>query len=174
MPDAKLADYQWDATPRFSWGAQALFGWNRFATGLRFTQSGTTQTIGLPDPSSAADVTSTTWELLGQGRIATFGGNQVNALATVGRIRLGYDPESVTIDVSGSPVVVDLEPVNEWVTGVGLGVEAPVARALTAGLEVDHRMFRMTTAHRSGDEIVIGRESFHEWSARVSLAWSLR
>lgn len=174
MPDARLADYQWDAGPQVTWGAQALAGWDRFATGLRFTQSGTTQTIGFPDPTSAAAVRSTTWELLGRGRIATLGGNQVNAIATFGRIHLGYDPDRVTVQQSGSPIVVELKPVDEWIIGLGLGVERPVVPTLTAGLEVDHRMFRMTAAHRAGDEIVVGRESFREWNARVSLAWSPR
>ena len=169
--DAGLADYQWNVTPRMGWGARALVGRGRFATGLRLWRASSTQAIG--DLGRAPDVHATSWELVGEGRLAEVLGTQVLATAGAGRLRLGYDPDRITIQPPGpvSPIVVDLAPVETWIGGGGLALRRVVAPAWTVGLGLDARVFTIDTAHRAGDSIVYTRESFGDWSARCELAW---
>lgn len=172
MPDPKLADYQWDATPRASLGAEALVGRGRFATGVRFTQWSTTQAIGAPSTTELAKVRNSTWELVGKGRVAELAGNELLAVVTAGRVHLGYTPDEITIPTgSGPPVVAELAPVNEWIWGGGVAGRRSLGRNFSVGLEIGHRVFRMTTAHRSGSAIVVEEESFGEWNGRLAIAW---
>jgi len=168
-----LADYQWDTTPRAAWGFQALGGAGRFATGLRLWSTRTRQTIDASQGSSVA-VQATTWELVGRGRLGTVWSTQVLATASAGLLHLGYTPDRITLASygGGTPIVVDLEPMNEWIAGGGLAFRRSLARTWTAGLEVEHRIFGLDTAHRNGDAIEVGRESFDDWSARFEFAWA--
>jgi hypothetical protein len=170
QPDARFADYQWSVSPRLAWGGQALAGRGPFATGLRLWRSGNTQTLGLSgvtDPS----VHLTSLEAVGQGRLATWWGTELLGLGSVGRMHVGYDPDQLTVPSGGGPVVVDFRPVNTWIAGGGVALRRSIAEPWTVGLEVDHRVFQLDTAHRSGSTIENGRQSFHEWSARLELAW---
>jgi hypothetical protein len=110
---------------------------------------------------------------VGQGRLATVLGNQLLAVGSVGRVHLGYDPDRITINPGGlgSTIDVELAAVNEWIVGGGLAVKRSLTPDWATGLEVDYRVFSMDTAHRSGDEIVLERQSFGEVSARLALAW---
>jgi hypothetical protein len=175
-PDAALADYQWNTTPRGAWGAQALVGAGRFATGVRFWRTQTTQDIGLPGAPAGTTVRWTSGELVGQGRLATLWGNHVMAIASVGRLHLDSDPDRITIDPNGSvfPIVVDFKPVDEWIAGGGVSLKRALGPAWDLGLEFDHRVFGLETAHRNGDVIEVGRQSFGDWSARLELAWLYR
>ncbi len=169
--DAELADYQWITTPRMAWGAQALVGTGRFATGMRLWRTQTTQSIG--DWGPAPTVRATSWELVGEGRLAEAWGTRLLATLGAGRLHLGYDPDRITIQPSGpgTEIVVDLLPVNEWIAGAGLALRRKVMARWTVGLAADHRIFGLDTAHRVGDAIVVGRETFGDWSARVELGW---
>lgn len=169
--DAGLADYQWDVTPRLGWGARALVGRGRFATGLRLWRASSTQSIG--DLGTAPDVHATSWELVGEGRLAEVLGTQVLVTAGAGRLRLGYDPDRITIQPPGpaSPIVVGLKPVETWIGGGGLALRRAVVPDWTVGLGLDARAFTIDTAHRAGDAIVYARESFGDWSARCEVAW---
>jgi hypothetical protein len=170
-PDGTLADYQWDTNPRAAWGAQALAGRGRFATGLRFWRTQTTQDIGLPGATSGPSVRWTSLELVGEGRLATLRGVHVLAMAGAGRMHLDYDPDQITFDPgTGTPVVVDFRPVDEWIFGGGVSMKRPLGGRWTLGLELDRRVFGLEAAHRKGGVIVIGRESFGDWSARLELA----
>ena len=46
-----------------------------------------------------------------------------------------------------------------------------IARDWVTGVQVDYRVFSLETAHRNGDAIETGRESFGDWSARLAIAW---
>jgi len=169
VPDHALSNYQWSTSPHLGWGGQALLGFGRFATGARVWSTATDQAIGLPDEASAR-VRRTSLELVGHGRLARWGGAELSGIASVGWLHLGYQPDQVTISSGGSPVVVDLAPVNEWIAGGGLAIKRALASAWTLGLELDRRMFRLDTAHRDGNTIVERRETFGDWSARLELA----
>lgn len=168
--DAGLADYQWDTTPRVGWGVLALVGRGRLACGLRAWRASTTQSIG--DLGEAPAVHATSWELVGEGRLAEVMGIRVLATAGAGRLHLGYEPDRITIQPPGapSPIVVDLAPVGTWIAGGGLMLRRAVVPAWTVGIGFDARVFSIDTAHRAGDEIVVGRETFGDWSARFELA----
>jgi len=172
-PDPKLANYQWDAGPRAAWGSQALAGMARFAAGLRVWRAETRQKIDVPDAPTSTTVRMTSLELVGRGPLATALGTRVSAVGSVGRLHLGYHPDRVTVQPSGSgsPIVVDLAPVDEWIAGGGVALQRPLSGPWTASLEVDHRVFGLDTAHRNGDVIEYRRESFRDWSARLELAW---
>lgn len=171
--DGRLADYQWDVLPRVGWGAEALAGTGRFATGVRLWATRTTQRIGVagePDPT----VRATSIEVVGRGRVASIAGLEVSVNASAGRLHLGYDPDRVTIATSGPPVEVRFDPVDEWIGGGGLGLRRSLGRDWSASLEVDRRVFGLRTAHRNGDEIEVTRETFGDWNARLGLAWLRR
>lgn len=176
LPDASLADYQWDVAPRAAWGLCTRIGTDRASGGLRLWNAQTTQDLGAASATSSPQVNLTSWELVGRGRIARFGGIAFQAIGSFGRMRLSYQPQRVTIQPSGpgGPVTVDLKPVTEWIGGGGLALQRPLSRQWEADLEVDHRVFAMDTAHRKGDAIEYRRESFGEWSARLGLAWVYR
>ena len=169
--DPHLADYQWNANPRVAWGAQALAGIGRYGAGLRVWRSQTTQHIAMADDENPA-VRATSLELVGRGRLLTGWGNEFEASVATGWLHLGYAPDHVTIASSGGGPAIDvaLKPVDEWVAGGGFAVRRPVTEAWTAALELDSRVFGMKTAHRSGSTIVVGRERFSDWSARLELA----
>ncbi len=165
-----LADYQWNTTPRPSWGAQVLAGRNRFAAGLRLWRTQTTQAMG--DLVAAPTVRATSWELVGEGLLAEAWGARLLATAGVGWLHLGYQPDEVTIQPSGAgaPIVVDLAPADEWIAGGGLALRRSLVADWTLGLAIDARVFGLEAAHRVGDTVVVERESFGDWSARVELA----
>ncbi|MGH7731090.1 MAG: hypothetical protein ACRENJ_07555 [Candidatus Eiseniibacteriota bacterium] len=168
--DAGLADYQWDTSPRFAWGVRALVGRGRFAGGLRVWRAVSVQSIG--DLGEAPEVRATSWELVGEGRLAEVRGTRVLATAGAGRLHLGYEPDRITIQPPGapSPIVVDLAPVGAWIGGAGLALRREVVAGWTAGLGVEARVFSIDTAHRAGNVIVNTRETFGDWSARFELA----
>jgi len=170
--DDHLADYRWSVTPRPSWGVQAMAGRGPWSTGVRLTRTGTTQLLGIPDPSSAARVNATGLEWVGQARFATVAGFELMAAASGGRLHLGYDPDRVefTPGGSGTPVTVELSPVDNWIGGAGFGARRPLAGRWTAALSIERRIFSMETAHRDGGAIVVERERFGDWNARVELA----
>jgi hypothetical protein len=173
--DASLADYQWETTPQMAFGAQALVGAGRFATGFRWWSAQTTQVLGLPAPTTDPSVHWNTAELVGQGRLVSVLGNQFMATASMGRMFLSYHPDHVAIDTgTGTPTVVDFKPVDEWIGGAGLGIQRPLHDSWRLGVEVEHRIFALDTAHRNGSVIETGRQSFGDWSARFEIAWLTR
>lgn len=168
-PDGALADYQWDTTPGIAWGAQALAGTGPWTTGVRFWSARTVQTIGLDAPT--ANVNRTSWEAIGQARLATWWGNELSLGGSAGRMHLSYRPDRVSIDVgTGTPVDVELRPIDTWVLGGGAALRRTWNTRWTLGLEVDRRAFSLETAHRNGATIEMARESFDDWSAQVEFA----
>jgi hypothetical protein len=174
--DDGLADFQWDTTPRVDWGAQALVGRGRFASGLRLWRARTRLQLDPSDASASAGVRATSTELIGHGRLATTLGCELMAVASAGLLHLGYHPDRVSIAPAGggAPIAVDLAPVNEWIGGAGLALRRPLGGPWTAGVELDHRLFGLDTAHRNGAVIEYGRRTFGDWSARLELAWVSR
>jgi hypothetical protein len=168
--DAGLADYHWDITPRPGWGLRALAGRRRLAAGLRVWRASSSQSIG--DLGPAPHVRATSWELIGEGRLAERWGTQVLATAGAGRLRIGYDPDRITLQPPGpvSPIVVAMAPVGAWIWGGGFALRREVTAGWTMGLGVDARVFAIDTAHRAGGAIVVARESFGDWSARFEFA----
>jgi hypothetical protein len=173
--DPALADYQWNVTPRLDWGAQTLVGRGRFAGGLRLWRTQATQQID-PAASMNANVRATSSELVGQARLASALGCELTGVASTGVLHLGYHPDQVTITPpgGGAPIAVDLEPVNAWIGGAGLGVRRSLLGPWAAGVTVDHRFFSLDTAHRNGSQIEYGRQAFSDWCARLELAWVSR
>jgi hypothetical protein len=174
QPAGASADYQWDVRPHVAWGGQALAGFGRFAAGLRFWSTGTTQALGLSG-SSDPRVRLNSLELVARARVAAWRVLSLHATASGGRLGLHFDPDHVTVDTGGTPVEVELAPIHEWVGGAGLAVEAPLPGSISVGLEGERRLWALDTAHRSGSNVVYARDSFGDWSARFSLrrAWHL-
>jgi len=172
-PDEALSNYQWNTLPRAAWGVQARAGRGPAALGVRFGRTQTTQTMQLPAGDQVSRVGMTSLELVGEGRFAHVAGLDLAATASAGWLRLGYSPDHLSIDPgTGSPIEVRFDPVNEWIAGGGIALQRPLAGPWFAGLNVDHRIFRMDTAHRNGSEIEYRRETFGDWSARLELSWA--
>lgn len=174
QPVGTLADYQWDVRPQAAWGAQALAGLGPFAAGLRWWSSSTTQSLGLSGQADAR-VHANSFELVARARVASWHVFSLHATATGGRLGLGFDPDHVTVDTGGTPVEVELAPLQEWVGGAGLALEAPLPGDWGVGLEGERRVYALDTAHRSGSGVVYARETFGDWSARFALrrTWNL-
>lgn len=173
LPDRGLSDYQWDTTPRPSWGAQVLAGIGPLDAGVRMLTAQTTQDLSIAGATSP-QAQWTAWDFVAQVRMLEFRGTSIHAIGSVGRMRLSYDPDRLRFDPGGGapPVQVELRPVDELTVGGGIALKRIVARHWRVGLEVDHRVFSMDTAHRNGTAIEYGRESFGEWNGRLELAWA--
>jgi hypothetical protein len=172
LPDRGLDDFAWDVSPHPSWGAQALATLGPAALGLRYTRSSTTQDLGAASSVASARVRSSALELVARGDLVGlegFGGG-LYAVASAGRLHLGYDPDRVTMDTGSGPVDVELAPVGTWTYGGGLGVKRGLAAGWNVALETTHRRFELDTAHRNGGEVTYERRNFGEWSARVALS----
>ncbi len=165
QPERDLADYQWRTLPSAAWGIQALAEADRWSGGVRLWNTHARQEIGAAEP---ATVRSTSFELVGRGRLLNVGASQVLATASGGRLHLGYDPDH--IEVSGDANAVKLGPIDEWIAGAGLALERRVAGAWRVGFEVERRFFGLDTAHRDGEVNVERRETMGDWNARVELA----
>jgi hypothetical protein len=172
QPVSRMADYQWDVRPHAGWGAQALVGRGGWSVGPRLWRSGTTQALGLagtPDPH----VSTTSLELVTRARLASWRTVECLALASGGRLAIGYQPDRLTLDTSAGPVEVAFAPVSSWIAGAGVALLAPVAGGWTVGMETERRVFALDTAHRSGASVVYGRETLGDWHMRFELgrAW---
>lgn len=168
QPVSALADYQWDVRPRIAWGARVTAGLGRFDAGLRWWSSGTAQALGLPG-TPGVQVHANSLELVARTRLAGVRGLSLLAMASGGRLGLGFDPDHVTVDAGGTPVEVDLAPVHEWVGGAGLALEGSLAGGWGFGLEGERRVWALDTAHRDGSGVTYARDTFGDWSARLAL-----
>jgi opacity protein-like surface antigen len=170
LADSRLADYQWDTSPRPAWGAQALAGRGPLACGARLWSAQTTQRIDLPGSSVEPRVRLTSVELVGMGRVATLGSSEILISGDVGRLHLGYDPDQITLPGPGIPIIVQFSAVDEWTGGGGVGVRRGFGPRWSLALGVEHDFFGLDTAHRSGAAVVYGRESLGDWSAHLEVA----
>ena len=169
--DPSLADYQWDTRMRAAFGVEALLGQGRYAVGTRLWRTRTTQVIDAPGVQSDPTVRATTFEGVGRVGLLESRGLKLAAMVSVGRRHLGYTPDALTIDTgSGTSASVSLAAVNEWVASGGLALEHELPGGWDLGLQVEHGVFGLDTAHRVGAGIETGRESFSEWNARFALA----
>ena len=167
--DPRLADYQWDVSPRSTWGAEALLGRGGFGGGVRVWGARATQSIDATSGTTAA-VQALGGEAVWRGRFAQAWGLEWSAVTSAGALRLGYDPDHVSIPSGGGPIEVDLEPVLAWTGSGGVGIERRSAGPWSVRMEVEHRRFEIETAHQVGGAVVTGREWFGNWSARLELA----
>lgn len=169
LPDPSLSDYHWRMTPRMGWGAETWVGFGRYAGGIRLWTTSTPQEIGASGAPASTTVTRTSLELVGRATLAHVAGLEFFASAGAGRVHLGYHPDRVSIPSPGGPVDVTFAAIDEWIGGGGLGLSRPLAHGWDAGLELEHRIFTLDTAHRAGTTVVSERSTFGDWSARLAL-----
>ena len=173
-PDAALADYQWDTRPTATGGAQAMVTFGAWGGGLRWTQTSNTQQLGSTASTTEATVRTRAFEAVARRTLAGFAGQSLFADAAVGRTRLSYRPDHVTVDAGGTPVEVTLAPIDSWSWGGGLGTERALGSSLVGGLELGYRAFALDAANQSGGQVVVERRTFAEWSTRFTLGWRFR
>jgi hypothetical protein len=168
--DQHLSDYRWDTSARAVWGLAGRAGLGPFGAGMRVWRTATSQSTGIPGVSTAPEVTLTSGEAVGEAKIFSLLGARLFGTGTVGLLRLGYDPDVLSVDDgAGGTTQVRFQPVTEWTGGLGLGVRRGLIGGLEATVGVDHTWFQLDTAHRVGSEIVEDRETFGNWTARVEL-----
>ena len=172
QPDGGMADYQWDVRPHAAFGAELLAGRGPWAAGVRFGAGGTTQALGLAGVADAR-VNLTRVELVTRARFARVWNVGLLATASAGRLGLSYRPDRVTVDAGGTPIEVALAPIHTPVVGGGIGFEGPLTAGWGWGAGLERRWFALDTAHRSGSNVVLTRETFGDWDAHVLLsrAW---
>jgi hypothetical protein len=169
--DPHLEDYRWDTAPALQSGAHATVLRGRFGAGARVWRSSTTQASGIPGEDTAPQVGMTGVEVTGQVRAGSVRGIELWGSLHGGRLFLGYDPESLTFDVGGSPVTVVYEPIAEWDYGLGAALRGELGSHMALALQADLTSFSLDTAHRRGDEIVESRERFSTWNLRAQVSW---
>jgi hypothetical protein len=103
-------------------------------------------------------------------------GLETMVFGSFGRVRLSYSPDQLALDIEGvsEPVMVNFDPVTEWILGLGAGVERNFVHGLAVGMELERSTFSLDTMHRSGTSIVADRESFKNWNLRFRLSLALR
>lgn len=171
LMDPSLADYQWDTRFHGAYGAEARVGMGRWAGGARIWRTQTTQAVEAPGVTADPIVRATSLELVAHIQLFELHGMRVAGLASGGRRHLGFSPDELSVDTGGGNVTrVRLAPVDEWIAGGGLSLEHTFGAQWDLGLQVDHGVFGLDTAHRVGAGIETGRESFGEWNARFALA----
>lgn len=171
--DRHLADYRWDVSPAATWGAQAAVTRGPVACGLRAWRARTTQGTGLTAGPTDLHVALTGIELAAQARVLTVANFQLWTAVLGGRLHGGYDPDRLTATVGGGePVTVEFAPLDAWTWGLGVEVRRPLGRSLGLALQAERTSFGLDTAHRRGADVVTERETFHNWSARLLVAWS--
>ena len=169
--DRSLADYQWDTRLRAAFGAEALVGHGRWSAGARLWRTQTTQTVEASGVNAPPIVRATSFEAVGRIDVASWQGLRLEGTASAGRRHLGYTPDELLIDSgSGNTTPVTLAPINEWVASAGLSMAHSLPGDWDLGLQLEHAVFGLDTAHRVGAGIETGRESFGEWNARLALA----
>ena len=169
LPDPSLDDYQWQISPHGSWGGEALVGRGAWAAGVRAWTTATQQEVGAPGAPATTRVSTTSWEAVARSTVATVRAVSVSVGASVGRVQLAYAPDHITIATAGGPLEVAFAPVTDWVGGAGVGFQRPLGARWRAGLQLEHRIFALDTARRSGDQIIEERSTFGDWSARIAL-----
>lgn len=173
--DGTLSNYQWDVRPQAAWGAAVRAGRGRFGLGARLWTTSTTQGLGAPGLPVTPRVRATSWEVTGEARVLDVVGLPLLATASGGRLHLGYDPEHLSVDPgTGTPIDIDFRPIDEWTGGFGLATRHALRGPWMAGLAVEREVFALDAAHRNGDIVTAGRESFGNWSARLELGWFSR
>jgi hypothetical protein len=175
VPDNTLERYRWDVRPLPLFGVETRLETRGLGVGARLWRTETTQASGMLGESRPVTVNLTSWSLLGERRVFTVAGVRVGARLCAGRIHLRYDPDRVAFEPfgSGEAIVVDYTPVDEWILGGGVAIDRPIGEKVSLGLEIEHFVFAMETAHRNGEVIDVQRESFGSWSANVRVGWRI-
>jgi len=168
QPDPELADFQWDATARPALAVEATAGTGFAAGGLRVSSWSTVQ------ESADARVRVDALEL--RARVRAFRAGRLSCLGLLGlgRVRVGYRPDTVLVEnPGGDPIPVSLDPVHAWTFGFGVALEHPLSRRLVAGAELERSAFSLDAAHRDGEAIVVESTSFESLLVRLRLSYSL-
>jgi hypothetical protein len=175
VPDNTLERYRWDVRPLPLIGVETRLETRGFGVGACLWRTETTQASGMLGESRPVTVNVTSWSLLGERRVFTLAGVRVGARLCAGRIHLRYDPDRVAFEPfgSGEAIVVDYEPVDEWILGGGVAIGRPIGEKLSLGLEIEHLVFAMETAHRNGEVIDVQRERFGNWGAHILISWRI-
>ena len=106
-------------------------------------------------------------------RAVSLVGVELSVLAHTGILHLGYDPDRLSYDPSGtgSQITVEYKPITEWEFGGGIELRRELTGYMALAVQADTSTFALDTAHRRGGEIVEERERFLSWSFRFQLSW---
>ena len=170
LPDAHLADYQWDVTPRAAWGGELGITDDAWSGGVALRTWGTTQAVDArAEGPVAVRLTSVQPRL--ERRVLSAGGTTLAARAGFGALRVGYAPARVTLATGGAPVEVRFLPSWTWLATAGLSLDRPLAAGLAVGLGVERSLYPLDTTHRRGDTFLERREYFGGWTVDGRLTW---
>lgn len=174
-PDSDLVEYQWGAEDQPNLGGQLLLSRGRLGFGARGWTTTNTQSVEIPQVLSI-DVDTRILAAEGVLRLDLLqaAGWSLYAQGSGGWMRLSYGTEALQFVPSGASGEVDvpLDPIDGWIASGGLGTQYRLPIGVFLGALVDHHVFDLETAHRSGDLIVFEEESFAEWTARAELGFS--
>jgi len=173
--DGKLADYRWDTGPHLLLGIDAAARNDRLALGGRLWISDTSQGMVVPGIDLQPSVGLTGAQLFGEVRLVTVRSFRIAATGSAGLLHVTYSPNTMSFDVGGAAVPVEVEfgPMDEWIGGAGLGVRRRLTGAASLGIGVERLFFSFDTAHRSDAAIEERAETFGSWTTRLEVVWTL-
>ena len=174
-PDAAREPWSWDLAPQAAWGVRASAAHGPIALGARLERVGARQSLGLPAPAPASlAVRGTALEAVVRVTLARRAGVSAVATAAAGRTRWSWSPDHVAVDTGTGTTDVAFTPVDSPSWAVG-GALARGFAGWTVGASAERRFTRMDTAHRAGDGVTLGTETFGDWCARLELSreWGL-
>ncbi len=170
--DARLHRYGWDTGPILQYGLAAEIGRGRWAAGPRVWRANTVQSGGALDTALSPDVSLSAIELASRVGVVRLFSVDVLATGSVGLLRIDYSPDHITYEIAGEPpIVVDLQAITEWTSGMGLAAHGPLFRSVGFDFSAERYFFGLQTNHRAGNSIVSGRETIASWTFRAGLTW---
>lgn len=174
-PDAHFGDYQWSLEDQPNLGAQLLLARGRLGLGARGWTTTNRQSVEIPAVLSAdVDTRLLAAEGVLRLELLSFPTWSFYAQGSGGWLRLSYGTEALRFVPTGSTgeIEVPLDPIDGWVAAGGLGTQVRLPVGLFLGALLDRHVFELETAHRAGDVVDFGEESFAEWTLRGELGWS--
>ncbi len=174
--DDHLADYGWQSHPGSYRGGELGARHGSWSGGLRVWQTRGLQSLWIDEQDFSPELSLTGVELFVGARLIQAWGNELWLGGQLGRLRIAYDPERLSLADLGLGVtdVVEFAPITEWCAGGGLALGRSLGRNLGLNLAADYLGFALDTEHRRGEEILKDRETFGNWRLSLALSWRFR
>ncbi len=171
--DEHLGDYGWRSHPGSYRGGELKALRGAWSGGLRLWRAGGRQSLWIDEHDLSPELSLTGVEFLLGRRLARAWGNELWLGGQLGRMRIAFDPERLSLAAFGlgDSDVVEFAPITEWCAGGSLGLRRPLWRDLALGFAADYLGFALDTQHRRGDEILRDSETFANWRLSMTLSW---
>ncbi len=174
--DDHLADYGWQSHPGSYRGGELRSRHGAWSGGLQVWRARGLQSLMIEEQDLSPELSLTGVDLVIGARLIRAWGNELWLDGQLGRLRIAYDPERLSLADLGLGVtdVVEFAPITEWCAGGRLALGRTLGRNLGLNLAADYLGFALDTVHRRGNEILKDRETFGNWRLSLAVSWRFR